>query len=79
MSDRAWLARAACRDEPTSTFYPNEWTEKDKVDRARKICAGCEVSTECLADAFEHHEHDGIRAGFTPEQRAQLRRRRKAS
>ena len=76
MSDRAWLARAACHDEPTSTFYPDERLEQDLLARAREICAGCAVSSECLADAFESHEHYGIRAGLTPEQRAQLRRRK---
>ena len=41
----AWHSLAACADEPRSTFF---LARGEDASRAKAICAGCEVRSECL-------------------------------
>ena len=48
-----WQERANCNGVPTDAFYP----EKGESPRgALRICAGCEVRTECLEWALDAGE-----------------------
>jgi WhiB family redox-sensing transcriptional regulator len=71
-----WLDHAACRDHPTSLFYPERGAP---ITEARRICRGCEVRRECLDDAMNSPAgaggDQGVRAGLSAKQRRQLRRR----
>ncbi len=42
------------------------------------VCAGCLVSTECLADAIASPDRGGLRAGTTEKQRRRIRADRHA-
>ncbi len=63
-----WYADAACRGMDPEIFFP---TTKRAADRAKSICAGCEVRTQCLADAIES-EADGVRGGLTERERRRV-------
>jgi len=52
----AWQAFAACRGVGTAAFFPTG--RGDPCTEARAICAGCEVRTECLAEALRGFEPD---------------------
>ena len=45
-------------------------------NRAKLICMGCEVRTECLADALDNRVEFGVWGGMTERERRALLRRR---
>jgi WhiB family redox-sensing transcriptional regulator len=49
----AWHAEAACLGEPVETFFPGPNAARDRLLRARQLCAGCPVRQECLDFALE--------------------------
>lgn len=66
----AWRARAACAGQVPDVWFLPE-TEKEAI----RICHGCPVRAECLADALTHEGaaetgRYGIRGGLTPVQRS---------
>ncbi|MEC8445201.1 MAG: WhiB family transcriptional regulator [Actinomycetota bacterium] len=70
--DTDWAARAACRTpDPDSLFVQGA-----AQNRAKAICMGCEVRTECLADALDNHVEFGVWGGMTERERRALLRRR---
>src|SRR6185437_8870265 len=68
----AWHREAACRNEPTETFWP---ARGGSYARARRICAGCPVRSECLAVAMADAELDGMWGGTIERQRREARAR----
>lgn len=71
---------AACKGQPTELFF----TEDDKAPvidipgTAGYFCARCSVRDQCLEDALQTKEFDGVRGGCNVTQRkAILRKRRK--
>mgnify|MGYP003340590660 FL=1 len=67
-----WAARAACRTtDPDSLFVQGA-----AQNRAKAICAGCTVRTECLADALDNKVEFGVWGGMTERERRALLRRR---
>jgi len=48
-----------------------------QIARAKKICAGCAVRSECLEFALSHDQVYGIWGGTTPEDRQRERRRKR--
>lgn len=69
-----WHADAACREHPSSVFFGRRG-DYEAVAEARKICARCLVSAECLSWALEEGSGlHGTRAGTTQRQRAAMRR-----
>ena len=72
----SWVDRAKCVDTPTDLFY-----EPGDVDRAKEICASCEVADQCLAYALACEDLDpygghGLWGGLTGREPNRLRRRR---
>jgi WhiB family redox-sensing transcriptional regulator len=67
-----WRERAACKGE-TESFFSHD---KNSLDRARALCASCEVRGECLEAALDATDLHGVWAGLTEAQRRVLRRRR---
>ncbi|MBD0293166.1 MAG: WhiB family transcriptional regulator [Jiangellaceae bacterium] len=67
-----WEREAACgRAEPDALFVPGA-----AQNRAKAVCMGCRVRTECLANALDNRIEFGIWGGMTErERRAVLRRR----
>jgi WhiB family transcriptional regulator, redox-sensing transcriptional regulator len=66
-----WPALASCRnDDPDAMFV--EGTEQNV---AKRICRGCPVRYECLAEALDNRIEFGVWGGMTErERRAFLRR-----
>lgn len=67
-----WPSLAACRgSEPDELFVPGA-----AQNRAKAVCLGCSVRTECLADALDNRTEFGIWGGMTERERRALLRRR---
>ncbi|NED99231.1 WhiB family transcriptional regulator [Phytoactinopolyspora halotolerans] len=67
-----WMSQAACRSaEPDELFVPGA-----AQNRAKAVCFGCPVRTECLADALDNRTEFGIWGGMTERERRALLRRR---
>ena len=76
-SETAWMADGNCRLHPPSTFFPSDGVG---VDKARKICRECPVSTMCLEYALEHRIDHGVWGGCSERERRRiLKRRREAA
>ena len=57
MEQNAWMARGACRNYEPSVFFPSDGVG---VDRARKICATCNVTEDCLEYALLNRIDHGV-------------------
>ncbi len=67
-----WSARAACRStDPDALFVQGA-----AQNRAKALCSGCVVRTECLADALDNEVEFGVWGGMTERERRALLRRR---
>lgn len=67
-----WQERALCAQTDPEAFFP----EKGGSTReAKRICAGCEVRSECLEYALEHDERFGIWGGLSERERRKLKHR----
>ncbi|GAB2924607.1 WhiB family transcriptional regulator [Streptomyces mayteni] len=70
--DGGWSARAACRRaDPDELFVQGA-----AQNRAKAVCLGCPVRTECLADALDNRVEFGVWGGMTERERRALLRRR---
>jgi WhiB family redox-sensing transcriptional regulator len=70
--DAEWAARAACQGTDPDTLF----VQGAAQNRAKAICLGCEVRTECLADALDNRVEFGVWGGMTERERRALLRRR---
>ena len=69
--EASWQERALCSQTDPEAFFP----EKGGSTReAKRICTGCEVSSECLEYALEHDERFGIWGGLSERERRRLKR-----
>src|SRR6201987_5408830 len=67
-----WTTRAACKGtDPDELFVQGA-----AQNRAKLICRGCPVRTECLADALDNGIEFGVWGGMTERERRPLLRRR---
>ena len=67
-----WPTYAACRaTDPDSLFVQGA-----AQNRAKVVCGGCPVRTECLADALDNRIEFGVWGGMTERERRALLRRR---
>jgi WhiB family redox-sensing transcriptional regulator len=69
---RDWRARAACRGEPISVFFP--LTEGDYAP-AKVLCGGCPVRQECLETALADLGCKGYWGGTNERTRQKMRLR----
>lgn len=67
-----WRVLAACRDtDPDGLFVRGA-----EQNRAKLVCMGCPVRTECLAEALDNRVEFGVWGGMTERERRRLLRRR---
>lgn len=73
-----WQDKAACAGKESSIFFPdipNGDVRGFYWEPARKICATCPVTKECLSFVLPFEEkagrRDGFWAGMTPKERDQ--------
>jgi len=67
-----WTTQAACRDEAPDALF----VQGAAQNRAKVVCQGCPVRTECLADALDTRTEFGVWGGMTERERRALLRRR---
>ena len=67
-----WSSRAACRSTDLDALF----VQGAAQNRAKAICVGCGVRTECLADALDNRVEFGVWGGLTERERRALLRRR---
>lgn len=72
----AWHALAACAGMDESVFFTAPGTDPvTQVRRAKRVCQGCTVQTECLEDAMAWElpsTRVGVRGGLSAGERARL-------
>ena len=67
-----WIALSACKDaDPDELFVTGA-----AQNRAKAVCMGCPVRTECLSDALDNRVEFGVWGGMTERERRALLRRR---
>ena len=67
-----WALRSACRTtDPDQLFVTGA-----AQNRAKTVCLGCPVRTECLSDALDNRVEFGVWGGMTERERRALLRRR---
>ncbi len=67
-----WTTEASCRGTDPDTLF----VQGAAQNRAKAICMGCVVRTECLADALDNRVEFGVWGGMTERERRALLRRR---
>ncbi len=70
-----WAPRAACKAEQPDRLF----VRGAEQNKAKQLCAGCPVRTECLAEALDNQIEWGVWGGMTERERRALLRRRPAS
>lgn len=68
-AEGGWRTRAACKNADPDLFFPLPGREQETERRAKAICAGCRVRTECLADALGNRIEFGVWGGMTEDER----------
>ncbi|MGH8888028.1 MAG: WhiB family transcriptional regulator [Egibacteraceae bacterium] len=73
-----WRAKAACVGEDTELFFPsgNTGPAAEQADRAKAVCARCEVRIACLEWALGANQDAGVWGGLSEDERRTLRRSR---
>jgi WhiB family transcriptional regulator, redox-sensing transcriptional regulator len=66
-----WPSLAACRDEDPDALF----VQGAEQNVAKRICRGCPVRYECLADALDNRIEFGVWGGMTERERRALLRR----
>ncbi|MEV7991282.1 WhiB family transcriptional regulator [Streptomyces sp. NPDC086077] len=72
MRDADWGRRGLCRTAPPDELF----VQGAAQNRAKALCSGCPVRTECLAYALDERIGHGIWGGMTERERRALLRRR---
>ncbi|MET9390123.1 WhiB family transcriptional regulator [Streptomyces sp. NPDC006624] len=72
-----WLRSAACVDEDPELFFPvgTAGPALRDVDAAKRICARCPVTDDCLTFALSSGQASGVWGGTCEEERDALLRR----
>lgn len=70
----SWMADGNCRNYPPAVFFPSDGVG---VDRARRICATCPVTSSCLEYALEQHIDHGVWGGCSERERRRILKRRR--
>ena len=69
---QGWATEGACRrSDPDELFVQGA-----AQNRAKAVCQGCVVRTECLADSLDHRVEFGVWGGMTERERRALLKRR---
>jgi len=67
-----WASRATCNQTRPDELFVRGAAQ----NRAKQMCAGCPVRTECLGEALDNHIEWGVWGGMTERERRALLRRR---
>lgn len=67
-----WANLAACKDAGPDVLF----VRGAEQNRAKQLCGGCPVRSECLAEALDNQIEWGVWGGMTERERRALLRRR---
>ena len=67
-----WAPKAACRTQTPDELF----VRGAEQNKAKQVCAGCPVRTECLAEALDNQIEWGVWGGMTERERRALLRKR---
>jgi WhiB family redox-sensing transcriptional regulator len=67
-----------CKSVDPDLFFPEDYTSRITVLEAKAVCQSCPLTTACLEYAMSDRSLDGIWGGTTPQDRKNLRRRKRA-
>lgn len=67
-----WASRGRCLGTDPETLF----VQGSAQHQAKRICGGCPVRMECLADALDNRTEFGVWGGMTERERRALLRRR---
>ncbi|NLW13047.1 MAG: WhiB family transcriptional regulator [Trueperella sp.] len=72
-----WRHRAACLNEDPELFFPigSSGPAMAQVERAKAVCASCEVQEICLTWALDNNQDAGVWGGMSEDERRKLKRR----
>ena len=72
-----WRHRAACLNEDPELFFPigSSGPAMAQVERAKAVCASCEVQEICLTWALDNNQDAGEWGGMSEDERRKLKRR----
>jgi len=75
-----WRTNAACRDTDPELFFPigNAGPALRQLERAKQVCAGCQVRIPCLEWALATGQDAGVWGGTGEDERRALRRVRQS-
>ena len=68
--------RAACKRHELDLFFPigNGRAAAQQAEKAKRVCRGCPVRSECLQWAFDVRDDVAVLGGTTGEERRAIRR-----
>ena len=67
-----WASLAQCRQSQPDELFVRGAAQND----AKRLCAGCPVRTECLAEALDNEIEWGVWGGMTERERRAILRKR---
>jgi WhiB family transcriptional regulator, redox-sensing transcriptional regulator len=67
-----WASLATCRQSQPDELFVRGAAQND----AKKLCSGCPVRTECLAEALDNEIEWGVWGGLTERERRAILRKR---
>ena len=70
-----WRFAAACRGMDPALFFIDGAGHDPRREAALAVCRACPVAVDCLRDAIDTGEADGIRGGLTPTARRRYAKR----
>ena len=72
-----WRSRAACLSVDPELFFPigNTGPAIAQANRAKAVCATCQVLEICLAWAIENNQDAGVWGGMAEDDRRSMKRR----
>jgi len=75
----SWWTMAACRSADPELFFPLSSTggAQAHVNRAKAVCARCQIRQQCLDYAIESHQKYGVWGGTSEEERRLVAARRR--
>jgi len=65
-----------CTSVSPEIFFPENYVDKEPIEKAKAICNDCWVKDKCLN--FAMNEREGIWGGTTPMERKRMRRKARA-
>lgn len=73
-----WRDSAACLEEDPELFFPigNTGPAIAQAERAKAVCARCEVREICLRWAIDNNQDAGVWGGTSEEERRMMKRRK---